>query len=704
MVHSVRRGFMHASQHSNPLIDLAERRTLPDFAAIEPSHAEPAIDQLLADARATIDNSIAAAGEQPGWDNLVAPIEAAQDRIGRAFSPVSHLHSVMDSAGWREAFQACLPKLTLFSSEVGQNSALYQAVQRLRDSEAFNALDTAQQKVITDMLRDFQLAGVTLNDTDKARYKEIAQRLSELSTQFQQHLLDATQSWRKHVTDESILAGLPTSARDLLAQNAAGKDLDGWLITLDAPCFIAVLTYADNRDLRAETYEAFATRASELGPDDGRFDNSALMDEILTLRQEAAHLLGFTNYAEQSLAKKMADSPAQIETFLLDLAERTQDVAHTELDALRQVAADDGVDTLQAWDIAYYGEKLKQARYDFTDEQLRPYFPAHAAIDGLFKVAEKLYGIRIRERDDVSTWHEHVTVYEIVDNHDQPRALFYLDPYAREGKRGGAWMDGFQNRQITADGLQQPMAFLTCNFAPPIGDKPALLTHGEVTTLFHEFGHGLHHMLTQVEQASLAGISGVEWDAVELPSQFMENWCWHRESLDLFAAHYETGEPLPKDLFDKLYAARNHMAGWQMLRQVEFSLFDLRLHRDYSADQGAGDASAVLDTLNQVRSEVAVMQPPAFNRFPHSFMHIFAGGYAAGYYSYKWAEVLSADAFAAFEETSLFDPDTGQRFLTEVLERGSTRDAMDSFVAFRGREPSIDALLRHSGLSEQQAA
>lgn len=695
---------MNASQHANPLIDLAERRTLPDFAAIQPSHAEPAIDQLLAEARETIEASVAAAGEQPRWDNLVAPIEATQDRLSRAFSPVSHLHSVMDSAEWREAFQACIPKLTAFSSEVGQNSALYQAVHHLRDSDAFNTLDTAQQKVITDMLRDFQLAGVALNDADKTRYKAIAQRMSELSTQFQQHLLDATQSWQKHVTDESTLAGLPTSALDLLAQNAGNKELDGWLITLDAPSLIGVLTHADNRALRAEIYEAFSTRASELGPDEGRFDNSALMDEILTLRQEAAQLLGFSNYAEQSLAKKMADSPSQIESFLLDLAERTQNVAATELDALRQLATDDGIESLQAWDIAYYGEKLKQVRYDFTDEQLRPYFPAHAAINGLFKVAEKLYGIHIRERDDVSTWHEHVTVYEILDNDDQPRALFYLDPYAREGKRGGAWMDGFQNRQITADGLQQPMAFLTCNFAPPIGDKPALLTHDEVTTLFHEFGHGLHHMLTQVEQAPLAGISGVEWDAVELPSQFMENWCWHRESLDLFAAHYETGEPLPEELFDKLYAARNHMAGWQMLRQVEFSLFDLRLHRDYHADQGAGDASTVLETLNQVRSEVAVMQPPAFNRFPHGFMHIFAGGYAAGYYSYKWAEVLSADAFAAFEETSLFDTNTGRRFLTEVLERGSTRGAMDSFVAFRGREPSIDALLRHSGLSEPQAA
>ncbi|MDA3922137.1 MAG: M3 family metallopeptidase [Salinisphaera sp.] len=691
---------MNVSANANPLLDIVRHNRLPDFAAIQPKHAEPAIDQLLAEARDTVERSIAAAGDQPGWDNLIAPIEAAGDRIERTFSPVSHLHGVMDSSEWRAAYERCLPKLTLFSSEMGQNSALFTAVQSLHDSEAFSKLDPAQQKVVTDMLRDFRLAGVALADDDKTRYKEIAQRLSQLSTTFQQNLLDATQSWRRHVTDENELAGLPESAMDLLAENARTKDLDGWLITLDAPSFIAVITHADKRALRAEAYEAFSTRASDVGPDNGAYDNSALMGEILALRREAATLLGFDNFAEKSLAKKMADSPTQIESFLLDLANRTRGVAQAELDALRELAVVDGIESLEAWDVGYYAEKLKVARYDFSDEDLRPYFPASAAIDGLFKVAEKLYGIRIRERSNVSIWHPHVTVYEILDADDQARALFYLDPYAREGKRGGAWMDGFQGRRVTAEGVQQPMAFLTCNFSPPIGERPALLTHDEVTTLFHEFGHGLHHMLTAVDQGPLAGISGVEWDAVELPSQFMENWCWHRESLDLFAAHYQTGEPLPEALFNRLYAARNHMAGWQMLRQVEFSLFDLRLHRDYDP-QGS---STILDTLAAVRAEVAVMTPPAFNRFPHSFMHVFAGGYAAGYYSYKWAEVLSADAFAAFEETSLFDTATGRRFLTEVLERGSTRPAMDSFIAFRGREPSIDALLRHSGLSESQAA
>ena len=685
----------------NPLLRLVETDQLPEFDAIAPAHAEPAVDALIDEARAAVDQAIAkAADTAPTWANLIAQVDAAQDRLGRAFSPVSHLHSVMDSPAWREAYQACLPKLTAFSSEIGQNGDLFEAVQRLRDSAEYARLDAAQQRVIDDMLRDFRLAGVALDDDAKARYREIAQRRSELATTYQQNLLDATQAWRRHITDEAELAGLPDSARALLAQNAASKDLDGWLVTLDAPSFIAVLSHAANRGLRAEVYEAFSTRASDVGPNGGEYDNSALMDEILALRHEAAGLLGFANYAEQSLATKMADSPDQIERFLLDLAERTRDTARSELDALRTLARADGIDTLEAWDVPYYAERLKEQRYDFSDEDLRPYFPAPAVVDGLFRVVERLYDVRIRPRHDVRTWHDDVTVYEIRDADGAPRGVFYLDPYAREGKRGGAWMDGFQNRRVHADGIQLPVAFLTCNFSPPIGDAPALLTHDEVTTLFHEFGHGLHHMLTRVDYAPVAGIAGVEWDAVELPSQFMENWCWARESLDLFAAHHETGAPLPAELFDKLAASRNHMAGWQMLRQVEFSLFDLRLHRDYDPARGA----RVLETLDAVRAEVAVMTPPSFNRFPHSFMHIFAGGYAAGYYSYKWAEVLSADAFSAFEETTLFDTTTGRRFLTEVLERGATRDAIDNFIAFRGREPSIDALLRHSGLDEPRAA
>ena len=683
----------------NPLVTMLDGGQLPDFDAIKPEHAEPAVERMIADARRAVDRAIAE-GVNPTWDKLIAPLDAAEDRIGRAFSPVSHLHSVMDSPAWREAYQACLPKLTAFSSELGQNTALFEAVQRLRDSDEFDTLDAAQQRVITDMLRDFRLAGVALDEANKKRYADIAQRLSELSTTFQQNVLDATQAWRKHLTDEARLSGLPDSARSLLAQNAGNKELDGWLVTLDAPSFIAIMTHADDRELRAEVYEAFSSRASEVGPNANEFDNGAIMDEILALRHEAAGLLGFDNYAEKSLATKMAETPDEIEAFLLDLAERSRAPAEAELAELKALAADDGIDDFAAWDVGYYSEKLKEQRYDYSAEDLRPYFQAPKVIDGLFKVVEKLYGIRIAALEGVSTWHEDVTVYEIRDDADERRGVFYLDPYAREGKRGGAWMDGFQSRRADDNGLQLPVAFLTCNFSPPIGGEPALLTHDEVTTLFHEFGHGLHHMLTRVDYGPISGIAGVEWDAVELPSQFMENWCWERASLDLFAAHFETGEALPQDLFDKLYASRNHMAGWQMLRQVEISLFDLRLHRDYDPTT----ISQVMDTLAKVRAEVAVLTPPAVNRFPHSFQHVFAGGYAAGYYSYKWAEVLSADAFSAFEETDLFDTTTGQRFLTEVLERGGTRDAMDNFVAFRGREPSIEALLRHSGLDGNERA
>ncbi len=685
---------------ANPLLAMLATKALPDFDAIAPEHAEPAVDALIAEAREAVAQGIAAAGQAPGWEGVIEPIDAAQDRLERGFAPVAHLHSVMDSPDWREAFQACLPKLTAFSSEVGQNTALYEAVAALRDSAQFKALATGAQRVITDMLRDFKLAGVALDDQDKARYTEITQRISELSTTFQQNLLDATQAWRQPITDEAELAGLPDSAKSLLAQNAANKDLDGWLVTLDAPSFIAVMTHAENRALREQLYEAFTTRASETGPNAGEYDNSALMDEILALRYEAARLLGFANYAEVSLATKMAQTPGQIERFLLDLAARSRQPAQAEIADLRALAAADGLTALEAWDVAYYSEKLKQKRYAYSDEDLRPYFPAPAVIEGLFQVVQRLYGVSITALGGVSTWHPDVTVYEIRDADNARRGVFYLDPYARDNKRGGAWMNGFQSRRRDATGLQLPMAFVTCNFSPPIGDAPALLSHSEVTTLFHEFGHGLHHMLTQVDYAPVAGIAGLEWDAVELPSQFMENWAWARESLDLFASHYQTGAALPQELFAKLAASRNHMAGCQMLRQIEFSLFDLRVHRDYEPQAGA----RIQETLDEVRAEVAVLPPPAFNRFQHSFAHIFAGGYAAGYYSYKWAEVLSADAFSAFEETSLFDTDTGQRFLREILERGATRDALDSFVAFRGREPAIDALLRHSGLAGDRAA
>ncbi len=687
------------SEFNNPLLTMLDTGKLPPFAQIKPEHAEPAVDTLLAEARAAVEASVNFDGA-PTWASMVTPIEAAGDRLSRTFSPVSHLHSVMDSPEWRAAYQACLPKLTDFHTEMGQNTALFEAYQSLANSPEYKELEDAQRKVINDALRDFRLSGVALNTEDKARYKEIMQRLSALSTNYEQNLLDATQAWSKLIEDEADLAGLPDSAKALLAQNARNKDKQGWLLTLDAPSFMAVITYADKRELRREIYQAYTTRASEVGPNAGEFDNSAIMEEILALRHESSHLVGFDNYADYSLATKMADSAAQVEGFLIDLADRSKDMARSEVDALAEHArVQDSLEDFQAWDVGYYAEKLKQARYQLSDEDLKPYFPAHKAIGGLFSVVERLYGLRINALDGVETWHKDVTVHEIQDSDNQLRGRFYLDPYARENKRGGAWMDDCQTRRRTEAGTQFPVAYLTCNFSPPIGGDPALLTHDEVTTLFHEFGHGLHHMLTQIDYADISGIAGVEWDAVELPSQFMENWCWERGSLDLFARHYQSGEALPQELFDRLKATRNYMAGWGMLRQVQFSLFDLRLHRDYDPARGAG----IQETLAQVREEVAVLETPEWNRFAHGFGHIFAGGYAAGYYSYKWAEVLSADAFAAFEETDLFDADTGKRFLNEILERGGSRPAMEAFKAFRGREPQIDALLRHCGLVDQAA-
>lgn len=691
------------SDSNNPLLSMLDSSELPPFTRIKPEHAEPAIDALIEQARAAVQASIDL-DQAPTWEDLVSPIEAAGDRVSRAFSPVSHLHAVRNSPDWRTAYEACLPILTEFHTEMGQNTALFEAYESLANSSHYDQLDDAQRKVIDDTLRDFRLSGVALNTDDKARYKEIMQRLSTLSTKFQQNLMDATQAWSKQVEDETLLAGLPDSAKSLLAQNAQNKDKTGWLLTLDAPSFMTVITYADNRELREEIYQAYTTRASEVGPHAGEFDNSPLMEEILALRHESAQLVGFDNYADYSLATKMADNADQVEGFLRDLAKRSKDMASVEVEALKSHAQQqDNLQDFQAWDVGYYSEKLKQARYELSDEDLKPYFPAPKVIDGLFRVVERLYGLKIETQQGVETWHEDVTVYQIKDRANELRGHFYLDPYARENKRGGAWMADCQNRRRLESGTQYPVAYLTCNFSPPIGQgedkQPALLTHDEVTTLFHEFGHGLHHMLTQIEYADISGISGVEWDAVELPSQFMENWCWERESLDLFAHHYQTDETLPQELFERLKATRNYMAGWGMLRQVQFSLFDLRLHRDYQPKQGG----RIEDTLTQVRDEVAVLATPEWNRFANGFGHIFAGGYAAGYYSYKWAEVLSADAFAAFEETDLFDADTGARFLSEILERGGSRPAMEAFKAFRGREPQIDALLRHSGLVDKAA-
>ena len=668
---------------------------LPPFSAIRPEHVEPAVDAVLAENRQWRTDRLAAGGPWT-WDNLLAPFEAAEDRLGRIWAPVSHMNSVVNGEALREAYNACLPKLSEHATELAQDEGLFAALKELAASEHYRELSPARRRVVDNALRDFRLGGAELSGEDKARFKAIASELATLSARFEENVLDATQAWYKVVTDESRLAGLPEQAREQARQSAADRDEEGWVFTLDFPSFYAVMTFADDRELRQEVYTAWGTRASEQGPHAGQWDNSGTMERILALRHEQAQLLGFRDYAEYSLATKMAPSPEQVIAFLQDLADRALPRARQELDELTAFAREElGLDELQPWDIAWAGERLRQARYDLSEEDLRPWFPETKVIPGLFAVVERLYGLTIREVEGADVWHDDVRLYEIHDAEGETRGLFYLDLYARRNKRGGAWMDECRIRHRREDGtLQVPVAFLTCNLSAPVGDKPALFTHDEVVTLFHEFGHGLHHMLTQVEEPSVAGINGVEWDAVELPSQFLENWCWQREALDLISGHYETGERLPEELFQRMTAARNFHAALQMVRQLEFSLFDFRLHRDYDPDAGA----RVLETLWAVREQVAVVHPPEWHRFPHSFAHIFAGGYAAGYYSYKWAEVLSADAFERFEEEGIFNTETGRAFLAEVLEVGGSRDAMDSFIAFRGREPQVDALLRHNGL------
>jgi oligopeptidase A len=544
-------------------------------------------------------------------------------------------------------------------------------------------------------LRDFHLSGVDLAADKQARYKEISQQLSKLASQFEENLMDATNAWQKVITDVEQLKGLPESALAQAKQSAEAEGKEGWLISLQFPSYLAVMTYADNRELRREHYQAYSTRASDQSPDADKWDNSEAMEQILALRHEKAQLLGFNNYAEYSLATKMADSTDTVVNFLEDLAEKSLGQAQRDLDELRQFAASEhGLEDLQAWDIGYYSEKMRQHFYQLSQEQVKAYFPVSRVLPGLFAIVEKLYGLQISPITEFDSWHPDAHFYQIIDKDQQPRGRFYLDLYARAKKRGGAWMDDCVGRKKTADGIQHPVAYLVCNFTPPTGDQPALLTHDEVETLFHEFGHGLHHMLTQIDHLGVSGINGVEWDAVELPSQFMENWCWEKEALALISGHYQTGEALPDELFAKMLAAKNFQAGMMMVRQLEFSLFDFKIHQDYDPAQGG----RIYQTLQSIRDRVAVVKPPVFNRFAHSFSHIFAGGYAAGYYSYKWAEVLSADAFSLFEENGIFDRATGEAFLHNVLEQGGSSEAMSLFKNFRGREPKIDALLRHNGI------
>ena len=675
----------------NPLL---EEFTLPPFSRIKPEHVVPAVDTLLQQNRDEI-RQLLQSVDKPDWKNFVEPIERLDDRLNRAWSPVSHMNSVVNSDELREAYNACLPKLSAYATEMGQNADLYRAYKAVQESD--RSLDAAQKKMLENILRDFHLSGVDLPPAQKQRYKEISERLSTLTSKFSENLLDATHAWTKQITDESELAGLPPSALDLARQTAQQRDMDGWLLTLEFPSYYPVMTYADNRDLRYEMYRAYSTRASDQGPNAGEYDNSVLMDEILALRHEAAILLGFSNYAERSLAKKMAESPQQVLDFLNDLARRSKPQAEQEFAELETWARDKhGVDSLQAWDVAYYSEKLRQARYNISQEELKPYFPQQMVVQGMFDVVSRLFDVSIRQTDGVDTWHPDVLFYEIRDT-DAGELIgqFYLDLYARPKKRGGAWMDECAVRFRTADYMQTPVAYLTCNFSPPVGDKPALLTHDEVETLFHEFGHGLHHMLTRIDYPGVAGINGVAWDAVELPSQFLENWCWEREALEVVSGHYETGEEIPDDLYERMIAAKNFQSAMQMMRQLEFALFDFRLHMEYDPEKGG----RVLEFAEAVREQVAVVRPPEWNRFAHGFSHIFAGGYAAGYYSYKWAEVLSADAFSLFEEKGVFNVEAGRAFRENILEKGGSADAMDLFVAFRGRKPEVEPLLLHSGIA-----
>ena len=680
------------SSMNNPLL---ENEALPAFSEILPEHIEPALDEVLKQAKLAVDNLLSKL-KTPTWETLVVPMEELDARIHQVWSPVSHLNSVMNSEELRAAYNACLPKLSEFGTDLGQNEDLYEAYKAIAISDQYQLLDVAQKKVIDNSLRDFRLSGVELSQTKRDQFKTISQSLSELTAKFEENVMDSTQSWQKNITDESLLSGLPDSAKAMAAQVAQRANKKGWLFTLDFPSYLPLITYADNRALRKEAYTAFATRASDQGINGVQWDNTSVIAEILSLRHQLANLIGFDNHAERSIETKMAQSSQQVLDFLGDLATRSKPIAEKEFVELQSFAKENTeLRGVEAWDMTYFSEKLRQQRYAISQEEIKSYFPEDKVVSGLFAVVNRLYGLNIVERHDIDIWHPSVRFFDIFDESGASRGQFYLDLYARSHKRGGAWMDECLSHRLTPNGLQIPVAYLTCNFSEPIGDKPALFSHDEVTTLFHEFGHGLHHMLTKIHYAGVSGINGVPWDAVELPSQFMENWCWEREALDLISGHFETGETLPSALFDKMIAARNFQSAMVMIRQLEFSLFDFRLHLEFDPEQ-EGQAEKV---LAEVREEISVVIPPAFSRFGHSFSHIFAGGYAAGYYSYKWAEVLSADAFSKFEEKGIFDRKTGVEFLQAILEQGGSREPMDLFVEFRGRKPEIDALLRHSGIA-----
>ncbi|MGE5096696.1 MAG: M3 family metallopeptidase [Betaproteobacteria bacterium] len=673
---------------SNPLLDFSG---LPRFTEVKPERVGPAVEALVKAGRETIER-LAALDAPPTWESFVEPLDDANEKLGRAWAQVSHLNAVMNSPAMRDAYNAALPRVTQFFSEQGQDQRLHAGFKALRASPAFDALTGARRRHIENQLRDFRLGGAELPPPQKARFLEIQEELARLASRFQDNLLDATNAFGLHVTDPAQLSGIPEDVVATAAEAARKDGRDGWKLTLHMPCYLPVMQYADHHIVREKIYEAFVTRASEFAHPE--WNNDAIIARILELREEEARLLGYRCYAEVSLATKMAGSPAEVLAFLRDLAARARPHAERDVRELREFARSElNLADVRAWDIAYVSEKLRQRRYSFSDQEVKQYFPEDEVLAGMFRVVEAIYRIQVRA-SKAEVYHPSVRFFELVDAGGNRVGQFYLDLYAREGKRSGAWMDDAINRRRIGHRVQTPVAFLTCNFSKPVGGKPALFTHNEVSTLFHEFGHGLHQLLTQVDDLGVSGINGVEWDAVELPSQFMENFCWEWDVVAPMTRHVDTGERIPRALFDRLLAAKNFQSGMQFVRQLEFALFDMHLHFDFDRSK-----DTVLGLLGSVRREVAVYPVPQYNRFPNQFSHIFAGGYAAGYYSYKWAEVLSADAFGAFEEAGVLNPDVGARFLREVLSAGGSRPALESFVAFRGRKPQIDALLRHNGMT-----
>jgi oligopeptidase A len=679
---------------SNPLLFLAG---LPKFNEVKPEHVNPAIDSLLTEGRALIE-SLATSTEAPTWESFALKLEDHSEKISRAWSQVGHMNAVVNSPELREAYNENLAKLTDYGSDLSQDERLYAKYKAIQASPAFSSLTPTQQTIINHEVRDFKLGGAELPEAQKARFKAVSEELSKLGSKFEENIMDNTNDFAHYVEDVADLAGLPADAIEAAAEAAKSESKAGFKFSLHFPSYLPVLQYAENRALRETLYRAYATRASEFSKADEngniKWDNTKLISDILKLKKEEAQTLGFNNYAELSLATKMADSPKQVTEFLDTLAKRANPYAERDMQELTAYAKKLGINDMQAWDVGYVSEKLREDKYAFSDQEVKQYFPESKVLAGLFKVTETIFGVQV-QKAEAPLWHEDAAFYQINDAIGKPVAYFYLDLYARNNKRGGAWMDEAITRRKKDGNIELPVAFLTCNFSAPVGGKPALFTHDEVITMFHEFGHGLHHMLTQVDEYGVSGIKGVEWDAVELPSQFMENFCWEWEVIRHMTAHVDTGAQLPRELFDKMVAAKNFQAGMQTVRQIEFSLFDMRLHGEFDPH----GTKTALDLIEQVRDEVAVVRPPKWNRFPNSFSHIFAGGYAAGYYSYKWAEVLSADAYSLFEELGVLSEQAGSLFKNEVLAKGGSRPAMESFVAFRGREPSMDALLRHNGMT-----